>query len=324
MKVPLSIRSAFEQQEKECRGLQVHVDRQIEAIRDSSWHYVSRIKTLESFAQKLETGRFTKEQALEDVFACTLVVERADRISEAEMLLSERFDVRVRKPYTAGKTFHRPMCFDFDYLRLYACLRKDERSPATGYEEVIFEIQIKTFLQHAWTIATHDLIYKTDSVDWEASRVAYQVKAMLEHAEASITAVKAIAESNKPSRSDNETSELKSIIEWLQATWIKGLPHNVVRLAECVKSFMAVIDIDLNLLANLVAVATAAGKGASTLNLSPFCSIVESVLMADQGLAALETAAKRNRRIKGRIIVPSEIELPEQSADIEKLLYRTQ
>lgn len=323
MKVPLSIRSTFEQHEKECRGLQPHVDRQIEAIREPSWHYVGRIKTLESFAQKLETGRFTKEQALEDVFACTLVVERADRISEAERRLSGRFDIRVRKPDHPGKTFHRPMCFDFDYVRLYACLRKDERLPATGYEDVVFEIQIKTFLQHAWTIATHDLIYKTDSVDWEASRVAYQVKAMLEHAEASITAVKAIAESNKPARSDDETVQLKSIIDWLRATWINGLPHDIVRLAECVRSFMFVIDIDLPRLVNFVSDATATGKGASTLNLSPFCSIVEAVLMSSDGINVLESAATRKRRSKQKIVVPSEIEFPKQSDAVEKLLYRT-
>lgn len=322
MKVPLSIRSAFEQHEKECRGLQAHVDRQIEAIREPGWHYVGRIKTLESFAQKLETGRFTKEQALEDLFACTLVVERADRISEAERRLSERFDVRVRKPEVPGKTHHRPMCFDFDYVRLYACLRKDERLPATGYEDLVFEIQIKTFLQHAWTIATHDLIYKTDSVDWEASRVAYQVKAMLEHAEASITSVKAIAESNQPARSDNETFELKAIIEWLRATWVHGLPHDIVRLAECVRNFMAVIEIDLPRLAKFVSVATAAGKGASTLNLSPFCSIVETVLMSSDGIQSLESAATSKRRIKQKIVVPSEIEFPKQSATVERLLYR--
>jgi ppGpp synthetase/RelA/SpoT-type nucleotidyltranferase len=324
MKVPLSIRSTFEQHERGCQGLQSHVDRQIEAIRDPSWHYVGRIKTLESFAQKLETGRFTKEQALEDVFACTVVVERADRISEAERRLSERFDVRVRKPDKAGKTFHRPMCFDFDYVRLYACLRKDEHLPATGYEEIIFEIQIKTFLQHAWTIATHDLIYKTNSVDWEASRVAYQVKAMLEHAEASITAVKTIAESNQPARSDQETSELKAIIGWLRATWAQGLPHNTVRLAECVRSLMSVIDIDLPFLSNLVSDATSKGKGALTLNLSPFCSIVDAVLMRSDGINALERAAARKQRFKQKIVVPSEIELPKQNAAVEKLLYRIQ
>lgn len=322
MKVPLSIRSTFEAHEKECRRLQEHVDRQIEAIRDPSWHYVGRIKALESFAQKLETGRFTEKEALEDLFACTLVVERSDRIREAEQRLSECFDIRVRKPDHTGKTFHRPMCFDFDYVRLYACLRKDERLPATGYEGIVFEIQIKTFLQHAWTIATHDLIYKTNTVDWEASRVAYQVKAMLEHAEASITTVKAIAESNKPARSDKETSELKAIIEWLCSTWIEGLPHNTVRLAECVRTFMAVIDIDLPCLRNLVAVATSAGRGASTLNLSPYCSIVESVLMSDIGINALESAAASKRRIKQKIIVPSEMDFPKQSAGVEKLLYR--
>lgn len=323
MKVPLSIRSAFDQHVKDYRDLQTEVDRQMEVIRETDWHYVGRIKAVESFAQKLETGRFTKEQALNDLFACTLVVERADRIEEAERRLRERFDVRDRKPEKPGKTFHRPMCFDFDYLRLYACLRKSDRLPATGLENLVFEIQIKTFLQHAWTIATHDLIYKTDSVDWEATRVAYQVKAMLEHAEASITAVKAIAALNHPARSDRDTEELQNIIEWLRQTWTDGLPHDVVRLAECVRSFMSVLEINLQRLKTIVSAATAAGRGASTLNLSPYCSIVEAVILSSDGFTALEKAAGNGRRIKQKIIVPSEIEFPKQSAIVEKLLYRT-
>ena len=51
---------------------------------------------------------------------------------------------------------------------------------------MIFEVQIKTILQHAWSIATHDLIYKTDTVSWPKERIAFQVKAMLEHAEIAI------------------------------------------------------------------------------------------------------------------------------------------
>lgn len=322
MKVPLSVRSFFEQHEKDYRVLKDHVEPQINAIRDAGWHYVGRLKKLESFAQKLETGRFTKEEALDDLFACTLVVERADRIKQAEEMLRERFDVRDRKPEKPEVTPHRAMCFDFDYVRLYASLKRDERTPATGYEHLVFEIQIKTFLQHAWTIATHDLIYKADTIDWEASRVAYQIKAMLEHAEASIIAVKAISQVNQPARSNKESLEQQNVIAWLQQTWGDRLPKDVVRLAQCVRSLLDIAGIELAALNRLFAVATENGRGSNMLNLSPFCSIVDSVLSSPDGLAALESGTKR--RGKNRILVPAEIEFPTQSDRIEKLLYRIQ
>jgi len=322
MKIPFSVRSYFEQHKKDYCALKALVEPQIEAIRDTGWHYVGRLKTSESFAQKLETGRFTKEEALTDLFACTLVVERADRIKEAEAKLRESFDVRARKPEKPEMTPHRAMCFDFDYVRLYASLKRDKRTPASGYEHLVFEIQIKTFLQHAWTIATHDLIYKTDTIDWEASRVAYQIKAMLEHAEASITAVKAISQTNEPARSNKESLEQQNVIAWLQRNWGDQLPKDVVRLAECVRNLQEVAGINLTALSKIFDTATKAGNGSKTLNLSPFSSIVDSVLSSPEGLDALEAASKR--RIKNRILVPAELEFPTQSDKIEKLLYRIQ
>ena len=235
------------------------MDSNIEAICEKDWHYVGRLKSLESFAQKLETGRFSVDQSLQDMFACTVVVERADRIKEAENRLRQRFEIHERKPERPEITHHRAMCFDFDYVRLYASLKKDERVPPTGYESLVFEIQIKTFLQHAWTIATHDLVYKSDSIDWEASRIAYQIKAMLEHAETSITSVKAISQANQPQRSDQETLDQQEIVKWLQREWPSGLPKDVIRLADCVRNLLRVLNLNIAELGTMLTEATNAG-----------------------------------------------------------------
>src|SRR6185295_542993 len=76
--------------------------------------------------------------------------------------------------------------FSFDDLRLYTKWKPDVTLPTPTFAGVVFELQIKTFLQHAWSIATHDLIYKTDSISWPKERVAFEIKAMLEHAENAI------------------------------------------------------------------------------------------------------------------------------------------
>lgn len=323
MKVPFSVRSFFEHHQKSYQLLEGHVNGQMESIRESGWHYLGRLKALESFAQKLETGRFAPIDCLNDLFACTIVVERADRIKDAENKIREKFFIHERKPDSPDTTPHRASCFDFDYVRLYASLKLEDSLPATGLEDLVFEVQIKTFLQHAWSIATHDLIYKSDALDWESARVAYQVKAMLEHAEASISAVKAISLANQPARSDDNTRGQQEIIAWLQQTWpADALPRDIVRLADCVRSLMKTVGIKLDQVKLWLNEASEAGKGIHTLNLSPFGAIVSSVLEHADGLDALKGMAGRGRYIGKQILVPAELDFPEQSRAVEKYLCR--
>lgn len=323
MKVPLSVRSLFGQYQDRYQSLEESVNRHVESIREDGWHYVGRLKSLESFAQKLETGRFEPKECLNDLFACTLVVERADRIMVAEERIREKFIVLERKPNAPDSTPHRPSCFEFDYVRLYASLKYDDSLPSTGLEDLVFEIQIKTFLQHAWSIATHDLIYKSDVVNWESSRVAYQVKAMLEHAEASISAVTAISHANQPARSDDETRKKQEVLDWLHGTWpSQSLPRDTVRLADCVLNLLKILHIELKQLRAWLDEASNEGKGIHTLNLSPFGVIVSTVLGHTDGQAALQRLDGRKQRRGGCIFVPDELDLPEQSAAVEKHLYR--
>lgn len=197
------------------------------------WHYESRIKEELSYALKIETGRVDALDGLEDFFGCTIVVRNSSDIASAIELVEASFDVAYRRPPNAKITPHRPSAFEFDDLRLYVKLKEDPgmNRPPSAY--LIFEVQIKTFLFHAWSIATHDLVYKADDVSWGRERIAFQVRAMLEHAEITIQRAGQLADIEALDRTDQATEELLSIIVQLRARWSAAqLPNDVRRLAQ--------------------------------------------------------------------------------------------
>jgi hypothetical protein len=81
MKIPASIRSIYEEQKSKNDRLKLKVDVQLNQLKDARWHYESRVKGLESFALKIESGRYYKPESLEDFFACTLVDNMKDGLS---------------------------------------------------------------------------------------------------------------------------------------------------------------------------------------------------------------------------------------------------
>ena len=92
MKIPLSIRRDYDEQLDKIIRLQKFVDDSIRAAKKPNWHYESRIKSKESFALKIETGRFPDPKELEDFFACMLVVENSKSLVEAEDMIKSKFD----------------------------------------------------------------------------------------------------------------------------------------------------------------------------------------------------------------------------------------
>jgi ppGpp synthetase/RelA/SpoT-type nucleotidyltranferase len=166
MKIPASVRALYEDQKGTNERLRKTVDERMRGIKKERWHYESRVKELASFALKVESGRFKSPRSLEDFFACTLVVANAREIDEAEQLMRDSFAVERRKPELAGRTHKAANQFPFDDLRLYVSLPVGPAVPPSDLNGVVFEVQIKTFLQHAWSIATHELVYKTDDVNW--------------------------------------------------------------------------------------------------------------------------------------------------------------
>jgi ppGpp synthetase/RelA/SpoT-type nucleotidyltranferase len=219
MKIPRSVRDLYSELLPIYERLKTVVDELIASRKENRWHYEGRLKGEESFALKLETGRVGSPLMLEDFFGCTLVVENHARIADAEKLVGELFDLHERRPSQAISTRLAPCNFDFDDLRLYVRWKDDPAQRPTGLHGRLFEVQIKTFLQQAWGIATHDFVYKTDAVDWAMSRIAFQVKAMLEHAELSIGEARRLTNATLLNRSDRDSEQLQKTIEDIKSRW---------------------------------------------------------------------------------------------------------
>ena len=279
MKIPRSIRAAYDDKLPLYENLRSHVDNLIDNKRDRHWHYESRIKNPESFALKVETGRYDDPATMEDIFACTVVVENLESVSKAEQFVIQEFDFCYRRPKDESHTLKSSDSFVFDDLRIYLKWKDDGALAPTGLTETIFEVQIKTFLQHAWTIATHDLVYKTDEKSWSKERIAYQIKAMLEHADASILEVDRLSQSPCMNKTNRETEQICNIIEFIRSQWSVGmLPLDIKRLAENINGLISNIGLSIDELKHIMNQEIILKRGTSTLNLSPYQIIIQSVL----------------------------------------------
>jgi hypothetical protein len=311
MKLAQALRALYQEQFERNQQLKEKIKDIVLSLKDERWHYEDRIKGEESFVLKIESGRFLDPAALEDFFACTLVVSNGLQVGEAERRIADHFVVTERRPSKPQETHKRADSFQFDDLRIYARLKENPALPRTLADGVTFEIQVKTFLQHAWSIATHDLVYKSDDVNWSTARIAYQIKAMLEHAELAIQEAESLSQSLLVAKLDRPTKELREIITMIKSRWAPILlPENVKRLAENVQNLMVSIRLGIDRLAEIIDAETAAGRGASTLNLSPYGAIVQSVINQESSKIVDFLIAEyipRNRRI----MLPSELEWPE-------------
>jgi ppGpp synthetase/RelA/SpoT-type nucleotidyltranferase len=179
MIVPTSIRRKFALLDPTLEELEKRVRDTVGAYcYKSGFAYVGRRKTLESLAEKIETGRFASWSRLDDLYACAIIIPTLDHEESVLAFLAEAFsqiDMRKR-----GSTLKPPDAFRFDMTRFIARLRPT--TPAESSEELFqtnFEIQVRSAFEHAWSVTTH-AIYKSHSVTWKTERLAAQLKAAVE------------------------------------------------------------------------------------------------------------------------------------------------
>ena len=323
MKILNSISAVYEEIYPAAVKLREEVSKIVNSFKSDSWYYFARIKTKESFAQKLETGRVENIREPDDFFACTLVVKNKNEILEAEKRINTHFFVKKRKPEDDTFTHKEAYSFEFDDLRLYVNIRPPEYLPPSPINDFIFEIQIKTFLEHAWAITTHDLIYKSDDISWPKARVAYQVKAMLELAEASVNRVESLSQSPELLKRDRKNNILNLVRDFLVTSFPpESLPKDLFRLSQNILNIFGYFNLKIEDIKKMLDKETLEGRGVKTLDLSPYSIILQTIIF--QSPAHFNSAFRLGNKIRSkRIFVPKEIDLSGLQIEDEAKIIRS-
>ncbi len=157
--------------------------------------FTSRIKTIESLAEKIETGRFQKWSDLDDLFTCTIIIPTLSYEKEVTEFCQSTFE--VINTVKRGQNKKSPDTFKFDSTRIYAKLKSNNaitQENELSIYKIKFEIQIKSAFEHAWSVSTHDLVYKNSEIDWRKLRLAAQIKATVEQLDMLILAFEKTSE----------------------------------------------------------------------------------------------------------------------------------
>lgn len=172
----------------------------------SKYAFTYRVKELDSLAEKIETGRFKKWSDLDDFFACTIIVPTLLEEQKVIDFIRNTFEtVKINK---RGQTKKPPEAFRFDSTRITCKLRKPEGVEIVGFSiyGICFEIQIKSAFEHAWSVTTHALTYKSGVIDWKRLRLASQIKATVEQLDTLILSFEQAA----PYISENPWPDIKA------------------------------------------------------------------------------------------------------------------
>jgi len=307
MKINNVIRLAYINSEPLYKRLENDVRDRLKAAAEARrWFFIYRVKTLESFAMKIETGRVTNPSLLEDFFACTIVVPTINDIAVAEEFVYDHYDKLVRRPTDPLQTHKKSSSFEFDDLRLYVKRKTGLSSASEDLNDLVFEIQIKTVLQYAWSVATHDLIYKTDAVSWTKERIAFQVKAMLEHAELAISEAPSLATAKGFDKKDTYTSEITELIVVIQKIWEEDfLPSDMKRLSENISNILRVVGVTPTKLDDILH-KEIVRNGILPSDLSPYAFIVQALANNRE----VDLISKLKTRRKFCLLMHSGMDLP--------------
>lgn len=136
-------------------------------------------KQLSSILDKIETGRYSSFFDIDDVIAFSVVVDTSSQEKEVRSFLRSVFHVKSIKSKTSIQD---ERAFDFDCTRVY-CQIIDKTGARKNIDAIVFEVQIRTILQHAWSKITHPHVYKASGFDPRKARLAAELMAQIESAD---------------------------------------------------------------------------------------------------------------------------------------------
>jgi ppGpp synthetase/RelA/SpoT-type nucleotidyltranferase len=248
MSVPQAIQDAYDRARPAVQGLATIVEPTIARwAGDRNYLFRGRVKSVESTGEKLEGGRFESWSDIDDLYACLIVIPDRNHVPETLDYLEETF--LVRHVRGRGITTKPPDVFRFDAPRIIATLRPQAGiDRMAGVDELLFEVQVVTAFEYAWQVATHDSIYKGDTIDWRRARLAAHLIAAAEQADSLIAAFDQAVESI-PVSQDAQTTWRHTLVEFFKAEIDEGRipetlrPESWIRFADnvlaVIKSYAA-------------------------------------------------------------------------------------
>jgi hypothetical protein len=211
MSVPQAVMEVYSRALPDLRVLAAAVESTIGAwTKAHDYLFRGRIKTASSTGEKLEGGRFGSWAEIDDLYACLVVVPDRNHTQAALEFMERAFDVREIRG--RGRTRKSPDVFRFDAPRIVANLRPLDRGAA---DDIHFEVQMLTAFEYAWQVATHDSIYKADTIDWRRARLAGHLVATAEQADSLIAAFEQTIEAI-PLSNDMRTSWRTRIVGFFE------------------------------------------------------------------------------------------------------------
>jgi len=184
-----------------------------------------------------------------------------------------------QKPVNLAKADSQPETFIFDSIRMYFYPPKSDLQDEY-WENEVFEIQIKTLLDEAWSKASHDFTYKTkEELSWAKRRVVSQIKALLEHIEISLIELERISSSGLLTKEYDEATKNNEIIAVYKYFWSdEFLPKNLKRLAENTIRVLKIFNLTKDDLEKILNDESSNGRGNKLMNLSPYWILIQSLI----------------------------------------------
>ena len=267
--------------------------------RKNNFAYSSRVKGVSSLAEKIETGRFKNWDEIDDKIASTIIIPNQIYSEDVVQYLENTFTkVQIRK---ATSTFKDPSVFRFGNTIFTGTLKPINPHESSLNYKIKFEVQVKTAFEHAWSVATHDLTYKSSEIDWKLLRLASTIKSSVEQLDMIILGAKENSK-NIPEHKWPEINVKQELLDFYKDLFVRKIipeelyPKDFNRIIETLYH-MIKFKIDLwkprKWKADLDKITDALEKGMAELG-NPSFPISISLLQASLGILLSEKVITKN------------------------------